>query len=299
MTDSAPTELELPSSAKPTAAIAQANDARPSVDRRLSLSALGVSLTALILSQFHPLYTYLDKPKMSASIASNAIIYHGFGNLGMNLFVQIRNQGKAAGTVTRVELFLERIGDTNYRRRLPGQSYFVKPSTLSPGQSAVQVPMSYIPVAPDGSWENFINFYAAIPKEAQNRISELGPAIQVQIQGQFVQNPPARTQYRVDLALQSELDSFVAKNLAGFSVGDYYLLVMFWDDKSEKPAISQLFGFSVYEADMKSLASITEQYKSGIGIVFPPPQQAGFQATLHALQDEQVTARLRKEAESL
>src|SRR5207302_5125933 len=75
----------------------EATAGKPTLERRLSLSALAVSFVALILSQFHPLYTYLDKPKLIVSVSQNAQVYHGFGNLGFNVFVQLRNQGKVVG----------------------------------------------------------------------------------------------------------------------------------------------------------------------------------------------------------
>src|SRR5207237_2876569 len=114
-----------------------------------------------------------------------------------------------------------------------------------------------------------------------------------------VQHPEARTPQQADPALFGELSSFVAGNLSGFSVGEYYVLALFWDDRSDKSITSQLFGLSVYEADIKSLASITEQYRTGIGIFIIPMSQQGFQATLRSLQDEQVVAKLRKDFESM
>lgn len=55
---------------------------------KISLLALVSSFAAIVLSQFHPLYTYLDKPRLVASV-STVQLFHNFGSPALYVFIQL------------------------------------------------------------------------------------------------------------------------------------------------------------------------------------------------------------------
>jgi len=270
---------------------------RVNLDRVLSIAALVVSGIAVALSQVHPLYTYLDKPKLGMSVTPTLQIYHVWGNLGLTPFIQVSNSGKAAGTMTRIEMLLERKGDSSFKYRLASQTYYLKPTSLAPGQIPTQVPFGPFTVAPDTSWESFVNFYRPFSKEQQDRIATLGSTMDAQLRDQFRPGDP--TPKRIRPELHQDVVKFSETNLAGFGLGEYYLLVLAWADGQTKPIVAKCFSFSVFEADLRSMRGIIDRYQTGEGILFPPSMRPGFEAMLRAVSDDALVRRMTEEFERL
>jgi hypothetical protein len=277
-----------------------------SFERKLATLSLVISLLAVVLSQFHPLYTFLDKPKLAGAVNPEIMVTHSWGGISLNLYLRLANTGRATGTVNRVEMFLEKAEPTSYRKRLPVNWYVSTPATLAPGETQTQLPFGPHDIAPDGRWENFVIAFEPFAKDQQNHITNLVQEMQKQLNAQMHAPHPDKTLYpaepfHVDDKLFDEISRFVHKNLAGFGLGEYNLLVMFWDDKSEKPFSVSCYSFSVFEADVQSMENVVDQYRTGNGIILPFSDQmpSNFPATLRPVKDDRTIERMLKDFEQL
>jgi hypothetical protein len=259
---------------------------------KISIVALMISLAAILLSQLHPLYTYLDRPKLAAGVSA-VQVFHTFGNLTLYAYLQLRNEGRATGTFTRVEAMVESVADSSFRRHLPVQTYMPVPTTLSVGQIPVQVPWAAVTLLPDASWNYYALLYAIPSKDQQARGSELLQEARAQIQAQWTLNPNFQGPRNVDDALFTKATEFTKENLSGFSAGEYYLFVLFYDEATSEPRIVKCYSFSVFEPDMKTFSLITEQFRTLTQGV------QGFPVGLRPMTDPGVLAKLRKDFDSL
>ena len=72
------------------------------------LSAL-LSILAILLSQFPPIYSFFQKPKIEIRSDLNQIaIFHNFGKLRMQNWIQLKNDGWASESITDIYLYLEK-----------------------------------------------------------------------------------------------------------------------------------------------------------------------------------------------
>jgi hypothetical protein len=277
-----------------------------SFERKLATLSLVISLLAVVLSQFHPLYMFLDKPKLSGTVNPDIVVSHSWGSINLNLYLRMANTGRATGTITRVETLLEKADNTSYRKRMPVEVYVSTPATLAVGETQAQLPFGPHDISPDGRWENYVIAYEPFAKDQQNQITALIQKTQKQMSDQMRAPHPDKPvfpaePYHIDDKLFDEISRFVHKNMAGFGLGEYNLLVLFWDDKSEKPFSVSCYSFSVFEGDVQSMESMLDQYKTGSGIVYPFSDQlpSSFQATLRPVKDERTIARMLKDFEQL
>jgi hypothetical protein len=274
-----------------------------SFERRLSFISLIVSLLAVVLSQFHPLYTFLDKPKLGGSVNPDFSITHQYGSLSLTLYLHLTNNGRATGTVTRVETLIEKADDSGYRKRMPVQTYFTPLPTYTVGEAQNPLPFGARDIVPDARWENYVNAYEMPTKDEQTHMNSLIMQVQKQLNDQiraphsdkpnYFPNEP----YRIDDKLYDELTSTVRKNLGGFGMGEYTLLLMLWDDKAEKPFSVSCYSFSVFEADIQILEGIVEQYRTGNGVIYPLNAQLpmGFGSTLRPVKDQGTIDRMLRD----
>src|SRR5258708_5894795 len=80
--------------------------------KKLDYLAIGLSLVAIVLTQtqFRPIYTLFDKPKIETSIDIHQLmIYHNYGRLTLQQYIQVKNLGKAAGTVSKIYYYIQKV----------------------------------------------------------------------------------------------------------------------------------------------------------------------------------------------
>ena len=277
-----------------------------SFDKRLSLISLVASLLAIVLSQFHPLYTFIDKPKLAGSVNPEFTVAHYLGNLNLTLYLHLTNTGRATGTVSRVETFLEKADNTGYRKRMPVQQYFTLPTALNYGESPTQFPFGPRDLVPDGRWESYVVASELFSKDLQNQANAIVRKTQESITAisALAVKPAGTGPYvptSVDSDTYAEITRFVHKNLGGFGLGEYNLLVLFWDEKSEKPFSVQCYAFSVFEGDVEALENITREYKTGGGLIYPfrDPNSTVFGSTLRPVKDDRTIERMLKDYEQM
>ena len=268
-------------------------------EKKISAISLIAAVVAVVLSQFRPLYTYLDKPKLTSTVAPMLQIYHQWGFISVTPFLQFKNSGNASGTISRIELLLEKKDDPRFHLRLQALSYFLKPSTVSTGQIVTSVPFADIQLGPGETWEAYVTLGLIPPKAEQVKIADFKLQIYQQIQATLAKRPFTpfdSAPKKIDERLFGRVRGLVDRNMSGFGVGEYNLLLVFEDDLSKVLFITKCYNISVYEADMKFLSEITNQYKMGAGVYFPSQSQLaqGFYTPLIEISDETVKSKMQE-----
>ncbi len=258
--------------------------------------SLAVAILALILSQLHPLYTYLDKPKLKADLHSNMLVTHYLGDLFFTPYVKITNVGRASGTVTRIELLVEKRDNPAFRKRMPAQTYFLKPEALGAGQIPTRVPFGQISIASSASWESYVEFF--VTPTAAKRIK--ADEFQKRIHSEFgVFNPFGSSRPTISKELYQEITRLSEDELRTFDIGEYYLLALFWTDDKKDPAIRRGYTFTVFDGHLARLRAVTEGYRFGEMLVRPPLGPPGFNTDLSAIDDAKTIEKLTRDFSSM
>jgi hypothetical protein len=253
-----------------------------------------VSIVAVTLSQFKPLYVYFEKPKIDLIVGQRISFYEKWGNLGMNVFLQIPNTGNVGTTIEKVAFYISSL-DSDYSRYLPGQSYYLKPETLEEVQRVNQIPLSNIFIEKQSVWNSFINSYLEANKATQMKIEELTLAVGQDIMSKL---EPDGDIVFIEDDLYDQIIDFVRDNLDSLSIGEYQLLAMGWKQNDNNPSIMKAYSFSIYESDLQRFKNKEQEYLSGAGILYPivNPLQIplGFNSILTEIIDSNIVSNLYK-----
>ncbi len=249
-----------------------------------------IAVIALILSQLRPLYEYIEKPKFNVSLSPQLHVTHYLGNVNLSPFIQIRNSGKASGTIKRIELYVENKDNPNYRIKLPAYSYFLQPTSTATGQVPTQIPIGQITLDSNKSWQYFLSCFFPFSKKEQATASGLLNEVNTQIQEQLV--PDDLILKYIDDDLFNRIASFTKDRLNKFDIGEYYLLLMVWSDGNNNPEIKKLFTFTVFSSDIDRMNEITELYKSGAGLIYTAPNRLGFMAKISEINDKNLLTKV-------
>lgn len=256
-----------------------------------SIAALSVSVLAVILSQFRPLYEYFDKAELEVIIETPLHISHDWGNLFLTQFIQIENSGKASGSIKKSVIYLEKNGSKEFKKVIPGQYYISETLTASSYQMPNKKPFRNISIRPGGIWESRVAFYQRLKKDKRDKITRFSNKISGQLKSIF--DIPLVISEIGD-TLYQDISHFMEYNLNGFNPGEYYLIFIFWDDDSKDPIKIKGYSFFVSQSDIEILKKKIEVYKIGEGIVKPKTQHLGFEPNLIEITDHKTLNTLLK-----
>jgi hypothetical protein len=227
--------------------------AKASKELTISTLALATSVAAIVLSQFHPLYNYLDKPRFVASI-STAQLLHNFGTPFVNVFTDLRNEGRAAGTITRLEIFIESATDHHFQARMPSQAYWPIPTGSITGMGPPPVPWAGVTLGPDVSWSSYVSMMATPSNDDQMKVNGF---IQ-QAQAELATASPRR----ISDALFNQITDFTNQSLRELTAGNYFMLFLAFEEKGKTPIVAKCFSFALSPQDISQLSSITQQIRT-------------------------------------
>lgn len=254
--------------------------------RRSIELALVVSIVAVLLSQFKPLYTYLEKPEIDAFIGRNAAIYENWGHVQANFYIQLVNKGNAAGIVRKVEFFLNH-KSSGLQKLLKGQSYYLQPGAIGSNETVSQIPFSNISIEPKGVWSSFVNSFPDYPKSQEKKVAELTLRVEQDLNLKII---PSGRPVTINEGLFDEIVSFTRSNANGFVQGEYTLLALVWIDQEKSPSLKKGFSFSIYESDIAKLRAKEREMRFGGGIIYPIPNvkqhTVSFNAKMIEIKDQ-------------
>jgi hypothetical protein len=238
---------------------------------------VALSALAIVLSQFKPLHEQIAKPDIQVNLSKSILVNQGFGNIGINHYIQITNIGDKQGIINRMVYFLKKKGDNTFENIAEPQFYFL-PSV----QSNVQIPIGEIILNPNEKWENYVGVYRQLSKSDEKTVSSLSQKISKEITRQ---RRSGNLQPLIPFSIYNELLNYVNPKISSFTIGEYYLLVCVWRQGATDPVFKTCYQFSVYDFDVQKLKQAIDDYSIGLGIVGPPNQANQILASLTVVTD--------------
>lgn len=219
--------------------------------KHLALISLVVSLAAVLLSQFRPLYTWLDQPEIDFTLPRRLQVDHYFGHWRLATFCQIRNVGRATGRILKVEAMLTQPSKTDYRYYLIAD-YYTDPDPGAPGRGRT-LPVNNVMLRPDETWQKRITFQPPNIQPDENKIIAMRREI-------LAGNP----------ATGASLTSSVVQNGKQIEPGEYLLFVVLSQDRTPLRKLTHAFKFRLnsdhvdaLHADMSAIVDRITQKTAG------------------------------------
>jgi hypothetical protein len=245
--------------------------------------SLGVSVVAVVLSQLPPLRTFVSSAKLDVDLNRNLQVRHIVGDIDLLPYVQISNSGSAPGVIGTIEIIITRKDTPSFKKVLTAQSYFLKPTSVGLNQTPTAIPFGRIAVPPHETWDTYAEFFETPSSARRIEMARMQSNVSLQIQDALKAISPPNTKLaEISDELFTELSSNANARLKDFTIGEYILRARVLSTESQL-LTEKCYTFAVYEGHISQLNAITEQYRYGAGITFPPPGQVGFLADLYDL----------------
>jgi hypothetical protein len=230
---------------------------RMKTETKISLAALIVAIVSMLLSQFPPLHTYLQEPKIEIIPAKEISITHQWGHLQLVHYIQARNVGDRTGEIYKIGYFMKS-EDSKYRQRF--EANFIGMMPGSGGMSSPTVPFGTITLRPNEVWDNVVISFTPASLADQPKAMELAYKInawsQRQPAGSTDGKPQSSQASQTEDGSIQEARRLVEENLQSFAPGKYRILMMVWFDESPNPSINKLYEFTILEHHMLTLKSV-------------------------------------------
>ena len=243
-----------------------------------------VATIALVLSQFPPIISYLDEPEFELIAYKNVHIRHHFGEISLAPFIQIENSGNARGKISKLELILTNTAGDSFKKKLIAQQYYPKPGAVAPYQLSPTIPFGHISIQSKETWEAYVDFFVTpdIPKRDKVVDFEERMISEIQSKEQGV-SPNFKFDYsepKISDELFDEIKAFTDQKISSFVIGVYTLHLKLYDEGNTDVVAQKCYSLSVHGGQLKLLNKITDMYRNGEGIIYPPIGRVGFIANL-------------------
>lgn len=256
-----------------------------------TVTAVVVSVLALVLSQLPPLHTYFSKPGIAISLPSRPVISHRFGHLYAYCFVQAFNQGNAAGRIQNMRLYITKKDSGGTKQVLTATSirdYSNARERIRP----LDLPLGEVTVQPGQNWQAEVIFTPAMSTKDEEEVARFEDEIFSQIRLSGKPNI-------IDRDLYKEISEYSRAHLTSVTTGEYYLLLVATEAGPRKDHLL-LYSFSIYDFDLRELGRITEKYRVGYGVTsFNDVYNLGFQAKIEPINDYTTIERVHKRCEAV
>jgi hypothetical protein len=261
----------------------------------LGIISLIISIIAIIATQFRPIfYNIFDKSVIGISVdIENLNIKHDFGRLVFVQCMQVKNTGKAEGTISKIHYYIEKVGDKNFHQTLKVQNYLYDLND-DPTGSFSTYPIFDIHLYYGGYFNGKITAYKSLNKEEQNQHSKLRNEISSSIKRQ---KELSILKPQISDTLETAVINLIDKNLSGFTIGEYNLLIVAYDKDEQPITPTRYYSFTVFETDIDKMKEITNEYKFGgnnIYYHYTKYKEVGFSTRLTVNKDETIIRRLRE-----
>lgn len=234
---------------------------------KINIYKLGtvLSIIAIILSQFRPLYSYLEKPNIQIrSDVGGFFVYHDLGTLKIQNWIQVKNEAYSTSeTIKDIFLFLEKKDSSNFRTILKAQHQLDYFQVIENRPRFIPVFDIYI-LPGQGLFGEFI-FSEIIKVQNQKYQNNLKNEIYQDIYNKtnFQSNPV------ISPELQEKVDNLCSESLKFITEGEYRYLFVLVNDKGKILKPEKYYEFRIFKSDIDALEEMTKEYsKGGNGIYY-------------------------------
>lgn len=261
---------------------------------RIAILSLAVAVASFL---YNPISEFLKGEDLRIKTGDNVLISSTFGNLGFNQFIQINNLGNDKGTIKKIKIYVKRIDNKGLKSIYSAQN-FCYDKFLS-DNSPVIIPFAETILKPNENWSGFVNFYNFSKKEDEYKLSAYKDLINDELDS-------INEVYRFNLISPSKncasekafnpMKEYIEDKLKILETGEYFYLLMAWDDKKVEPLVTKLYSFSIYPSDLDILRRNTTELKKGMWMnYFPNNRNFGFLSTLTEINDSDRIKQLLEE----
>ncbi|MGR5407346.1 hypothetical protein [Vibrio sp. PNB22_8_1] len=129
---------------------------RKFLSKDLPMIPVFISILAIVLSQFPPMYMWFDGPEIKISSEKYIRLSRTIQGEFFNTFITIQNDGGKDGWINSIKACFY---SDSFVRKIDGQSYLNSESSL---ESMSNTPLSSFYVPKEGKWEGYIQFYSDV-----------------------------------------------------------------------------------------------------------------------------------------
>lgn len=240
----------------------------PSIKSPEAWSAI-IALLALILSQLPPVHQLLRRRALHIVVPEYLTLYHFLGNLNLLGLVALHNTGGKALTVAKIDCIMT---CDNSVWHLPGLMYVSHRSQGASGQQNMEFFVEWSVLKPDEHWSETVHFFKPWKVQEEEDATEIIGKIRNNINAKLAQRPPEAPKILVeaDDDLVREAKEFFQKRFQ-LAKGNYRLVIAALSEKDEVLALRG-FDFTLFDNHIRTLRSVTDDYKVGAGIYYPADQ---------------------------
>jgi hypothetical protein len=224
--------------------------------------SLVIAVMALVLTQFRPLYEYLDKSDLVILTPSQVMFASEYGSYEMTFFIQFRNDGRSAGNILQAGLSIVGKDSCDFR-----SDAFV--TDLQSSDVSNSVDFISISLEPGELWEGYLTFREVGNGSMEENARQLGDSLYyIESNYPYINERPAiKKEEKQFQIIKKKYDSLlinlrhdVFQNIKRLQPGDYYLLLVIQTDE-EKPFWVGLFEFTIKNSDIEQICNNWELYQ--------------------------------------
>jgi hypothetical protein len=220
--------------------------------------SLVVSAIAVVLSQLSPIADLIKGEQIQLTTANSLNLAHNLGNLGVLMPVNIENTGGKKVKIAKIELVIR--DTSNQKRTLVAQTYFSKSTP-----QMLETPLTSIVLKPGETWNEVIRCWSPYDEQSEAEAAAVMSDVQRSIAAQAATLSPKI--YEASDSSVKRAKAFYAKNFS-LHQGTYDCCLVVLDAKNRVMAADG-YRFTLYEHHLALLASLTEDYKYGLGVYLP------------------------------
>lgn len=238
--------------------------------------SLFVAVAAVVLSQLPPIRSYFASASFQLSVGSTIYVEHTLGYIMLQPNVQLANGGDAQGKISSLKASLS--GGHGVELSLLGQYYIEPPNVVGIAERIVPMQFMGTFVPPGGKWEKHVRFFERLRDSDRLAFERTRRIVQNEINAAPIS--PITNLREISDASFDAIAEKVNRKLAPFAHGEFHLELEAHDDNGDLVAQS-CYRFFLGDEQKHALDQITEGYRIGQSLLFPPLTEVGVYADLH------------------
>jgi len=215
------------------------------------------AFSALVISIAPTVIRHIKGSRLEVEAQDVITLTHTVGNPNVSLLLILRNTGGEPIRVKAIHLDFKSKDDPEFR--VSARSYF----PLSEGKAAIFAPFK---ILPGNDWTHPVYFYKVFSRNEDQKYRLMISNLKTDLNNKREINKSAHVQVVADPV---NVDPFIKffESKFKWNTGEYDVNVVVELDNKLK-TITKSFHMTVYESDTSELVGYTNDYKTGLGLIY-------------------------------
>ncbi|BBO93207.1 hypothetical protein [Desulfosarcina ovata] len=235
----------------------------------LSVISIAIAASAVVLSQFPPIYTYFEKAKIEIGRNPQIHIGHSYGNIGITKQITIKNMGDKSGEIEKIRIFVCLKNKIENGVLFPAK-YYLKKEIDSFMMNRAKINISEFFLNPNSSWDEttvFFNEFNHTNQEQYRNIAEKALSERNKWEWNLRHEKNMDDDAIIDYEsahpmkfsdqLSQDIQKYIELRLKWFVKGEYYL-VEYITHNGE--VTTTYYTFSVSNSTLRALQKISKSH---------------------------------------